>query len=73
MQRFHGGTGDSTDAETEADDEGEGHVDKQSVYFTMKYDDIVKVLQKLMTRYTIINMGIEEQSLESVIQRIYSS
>jgi len=41
------------------------------VYFTLKQDQIVPVLQILMQHGTIIDMGIEEQSLESVIQRVF--
>lgn len=57
----------------EAEDIAEGQIDHSSVYFTINVDHIVTVLQKLMARYSIVNMGIEEQSLESVIQRLYSN
>lgn len=42
-------------------------------YFNITQKEIVSVLQSLMNKYQIINMGIEEQSLESVIQRIYEN
>ncbi|MBI3543475.1 MAG: ATP-binding cassette domain-containing protein [Deltaproteobacteria bacterium] len=64
--------GPEADGEAEAEDEAEGHVDRDSVYFTTKVDLIPTVLQKLMAKFTIVNMGIEEQSLESVIQRLYT-
>jgi ABC-2 type transport system ATP-binding protein len=41
-------------------------------YFETHKDSIVRILQSLMGRTTILEMGIEEQSLESVIQRIYA-
>ncbi|MEW6055695.1 MAG: ATP-binding cassette domain-containing protein [Bdellovibrionota bacterium] len=42
-----------------------------SVYFTVKQSQIVSLLAELMKQYQIVNMGIEEPSLESVIQRLY--
>jgi ABC-2 type transport system ATP-binding protein len=44
----------------------------RSIFFTIKYEQIVSVLQTLMNKYQIVNMGIEEQSLENVIQRLYA-
>lgn len=41
-------------------------------HFSIKQDQIVFVLQQLMNRFHIIDMGIEEQSLEKVIQNLYS-
>ncbi|MBI2711250.1 MAG: ATP-binding cassette domain-containing protein [Bdellovibrio sp.] len=38
----------------------------------LKQDQIVNVLQSLMQSLHIVDMGIEQQSLERVIQRIYS-
>jgi ABC-type uncharacterized transport system ATPase subunit len=35
-------------------------------------DSVIRVLQALMGQATILDMGIEEQSLESVISRVYS-
>lgn len=54
-------------AETTAEDADKGH----PIHFSVKKDQIVPVLQSLMRHYEIIDMGIEEQSLEKVIQRIY--
>lgn len=42
-----------------------------SAHFTVQQEQIVPILQSIMIRFQIIDMGIEEQSLESVIQRIY--
>ncbi len=42
------------------------------VLFNIKQDQIVSVLQAVISRFQILDMGIEEQSLEKVIQRIYS-
>lgn len=41
-------------------------------YFETTKDSVLKVLQPLMGKATILEMGIEEQSLDSVIQRIYA-
>ncbi|MBC7692414.1 MAG: ATP-binding cassette domain-containing protein [Methylotenera sp.] len=41
------------------------------VYFNIKKEQIVGVLQSLMSHHQIVDMGIEEQSLETVIHRIY--
>ncbi|MEK6579411.1 MAG: ATP-binding cassette domain-containing protein [Bdellovibrionota bacterium] len=51
----------------EAEDEGA----PRPIHFTVMKDKIVPVLQGLMSRYSIIDMGIEEQSLERVIQKVY--
>ena len=46
-------------------------MDTDGFYFHIQKDQIVAVLQALMKRYHIIDMGIEEQSLERVIQHLY--
>ncbi len=43
-----------------------------SVLFSIGQEQIVGVLQALMGRVQIIDMGIEQQSLEHVIQKLYS-
>jgi ABC-2 type transport system ATP-binding protein len=43
----------------------------RALYFQVKQDQIVMVLQNLLRHFQIIDMGIEEPSLEKVIQRIY--
>lgn len=40
-------------------------------YFTLNNNQIVPTLQSLLQHCQIVDMGIEEQSLESVIQRLY--
>ncbi len=42
-----------------------------AIHFDLKQEQIVPVLQNLMTRFQVVDMGIEEQSLENVIQRLY--
>lgn len=59
------------DSDSDSDMENEGESAQAALYLTLQYHEIVKVLQKLMERYQIVNMGIEEQSLEKVIQRLY--
>lgn len=44
----------------------------QQTYFTLKNSQIVPTLQTLMAKYTIAEMGIEDPSLESVIQKLYA-
>jgi ABC-2 type transport system ATP-binding protein len=46
-------------------------VESKVILFHLKQDQIVSVLQSLMRQFQIIDMGIEEQSLEKVIQRLY--
>jgi ABC-2 type transport system ATP-binding protein len=55
----------------EQEKEGE-EGENRAFHFHVKQDQIVALLQILMKRFTIVDMGIEEQSLEKVIQRIYS-
>ena len=52
-------------------DESAGEAESKVILFQTKQDQIVSILQKLMAKYQIIDMGIEEPSLESVIQRLY--
>ena len=42
-------------------------------FFEVPQDQAMPSLQKLMTKYEILDVGFEEQSLESVIQRIYET
>ncbi len=46
---------------------------KGQYYFGIQREQIVPTLQKLMPRYSIIDMGIESQSLEAVIQKIFKA
>jgi ABC-2 type transport system ATP-binding protein len=41
--------------------------------FSLKTEQIVPLLQALMAKYRIADMGIEEQSLENVIHRLFES
>lgn len=50
---------------------GDGEEASAAIYFTVQRKQVVQVLQSLMARGQVIDMGIEEQSLESVIQRIF--
>lgn len=58
----------STEDEVTPDDESA----PRAYLMQVKQEQIVGVLQKLMNELHIIDMGIEQQSLERVIQRIYS-
>ena len=55
--------------QSEAGDEAE---QVRNVYFAVKYDQVVAILQKIMARFQVVSMGIEEQSLENVIHRLYA-
>jgi ABC-2 type transport system ATP-binding protein len=54
------------------DEGGDGPSENPALLLTVKQDQIVGTLQKLMGRYQIVDMGIQSQSLESVIQRLYA-
>ncbi|MCM2277098.1 MAG: ATP-binding cassette domain-containing protein [Oligoflexia bacterium] len=54
----------------DAPEEGEENAAK-AIHFTLKQEQIVPLLQLLMQNLHVIDMGIEEQSLEQVIQRLY--
>jgi len=58
---------------TEADEESSEEKPTGTVLFTLEREKIVSTLQTLMSRTTLIEMGIEEQSLESVIQNLYAN
>ena len=70
-------TGLSADAiqmggDTEEDNEEDPEILERTVLMNIQQIQIVPVLQSLMNKFEITDMGIEEQSLERVIQRIYS-
>lgn len=54
-------------------EEGTEETQTQSILFLLKKEEIVRVLQVLMEKYQIIDMSIEEQSLETVIQHLYAT
>ena len=56
---------------SEKDEEGANAI--PTAYFHIHRDDVMKTLQTLMQKVTVVDMGIEEQSLESVIQRVYET
>jgi ABC-2 type transport system ATP-binding protein len=59
-------------AETSIELEEAGEdMDTKIIRFSIKQDQIVPVLQSLMSKYQIVDMGIEGQSLEKVIQNLY--
>lgn len=59
----------------ESDEEGDAGGDDAAAHlpflFSVNREGIVPVLQALMSKFKIIDMGIEESSLEKVIQRLY--
>jgi ABC-2 type transport system ATP-binding protein len=59
------GSGDSDD------ETGDQNDAIPAAYFAVHKDQIIQVLQSLMAKSKVVDMGIEEQSLEAVIQRIY--
>lgn len=68
LEEIRKATGLSEGAVEEEDTEDEN----RSLLFHIQQEQIVTVLQALMNRFRIVDMGIEGQSLEKVIQRIYS-
>lgn len=58
--------------EKKSEDDEETDEASRPMLFTVKQDQIVSVLQSLMGKFQIVDMGIEEQSLEKVIQRLYA-
>jgi ABC-2 type transport system ATP-binding protein len=69
MQAISGLPADAVEQEKDGDG---GETENRAFHFHVKQEQIVALLQILMNRFTIVDMGIEEQSLEKVIQRIYS-
>ena len=61
-----------TDAGGEETDESSDAAKIPTFYIETNKDSVIRVLQSIMAKATILDMGIEEQSLESVISRIYS-
>jgi ABC-2 type transport system ATP-binding protein len=51
----------------------EGGEEIHPIFFSVKKDQIVSTLQQLMGSFQVADMGIEEQSLEKVIQRLYEA
>lgn len=60
-----------TRGDDDADAESEMTEEEKPFYLTVKKEQIVPILQKLMTAHEIVDMGIEEPNLEGMIQRLY--
>ena len=59
---------------TESGDEGgEVSSDPNTVIFSLKQEAVIPTLQILMEKNQVIDVGIEGQSLEKVIKRVYES
>lgn len=58
-------------AETAEGDESDESAAVPTAFFNIQRSDATKVLQSIMSKTSIVDMGIEEPSLETVIQRIY--
>ncbi|OFZ70156.1 MAG: hypothetical protein A3K03_04985 [Bdellovibrionales bacterium RIFOXYD1_FULL_44_7] len=50
---------------------GREHSESDAFYFSVKHEEVVRVLESLLKRFRIVDMGLEEESLERVIHRIY--
>lgn len=66
------GSASNTSGDSE-EDETDGSTDPNSVRFNLKQDDVIPTLQRLMEKNQVIDIGIEGQSLEKVIKRIYEA
>lgn len=62
--------GEDTESGEEGGEEGASAV--PTFHIETNKEAVIRVLQSVMAKVTIVDMGIEEQSLESVISRIYS-
>jgi ABC-2 type transport system ATP-binding protein len=62
------GAGEAVAETGEAEEAGSG---AGTIHLCLPKERIVRTLQELMGQFQIVDMGIEEQSLESVIQRLY--
>jgi len=60
----------SNGEDVESDNDDSTHA-PGAIYISARQDQLVDVLQRVMARYRIVDMGIEEQSLEKVIQRLF--
>lgn len=61
--------GGAASADEEADDEANG---QPAYYLSLERDRIIPTLQTLMSKYQVTEMGVEEQSLERVIQKLFA-
>jgi ABC-2 type transport system ATP-binding protein len=76
VARLVGASEESVEVGMVQDEEGEAGETAEAeaanlVHITTRQDQIVGVLQKMMAKYHVVDMGIEEQSLERVIQRLF--
>jgi ABC-2 type transport system ATP-binding protein len=51
-------------------EDGEGSSTQNTYHFKTTKEEVPKLLQKIMGHYQVIDMGIEEQSLEDVIEKV---
>ncbi len=58
-------------AQEEGGEDSTGSENVKTLYFTVGQDQIVRTLQELMAKFSVVDMGVEEQSLEKVIQRLF--
>lgn len=59
-----------TDKEAEESSAPESSI--PTFYFATNKEGVLRILQNLMGKSTILDMGIEQQSLETVIKRVYA-
>ncbi len=77
LSALSGVPADHIEAETTSETTSEGEDSNDSgaalptAFFNIQRTEATKVLQSIMSKTSIIDMGIEETSLEKVIQRIY--
>jgi ABC-2 type transport system ATP-binding protein len=55
----------------DTEDTGEDASDLKTYFFETDKKQIPRILGDLLNKYSVVDMGIEEQSLESVIHKIY--
>jgi ABC-2 type transport system ATP-binding protein len=60
-------------AATQIEQSEEEEEEQKTIYLSLKQEQVVPTLQSLMNRFQVLDMGIEEQSLERVIQNLYAT
>lgn len=65
LSRLTGISVDKISIEDDSDSE------MKTIYFGLPRDQIVTILQAMLSKFQLVDMGIEEENLENVIQRMY--
>ena len=47
--------------------------EERHLFFEIKPSEMIPLLQRIMAKFSLLDMSVEEQSLESVIERLYAA